>query len=337
MNMEKLRILLITVVILFTSYVSGQDLYFSQFNASPLVLNPALTGSIDGQMRITSNYRNQWYPVLIGDSYRTAALSLEGRKFFKSESYLGWGIGGTRDISGELSYRVTQANLNLSFAKLVSKDTSSAHYIIGGAQLGIAQRSINFINARWPSQHDGDGGFDPFESAPTFSNPDFLHLDFNFGIAYKCQLGNRKSYHIGLAVSHLNRPNISIFYGLPEPLSVKVTIHGGVELPLTEKLSIAPSFMFLNQNVHRQLNLGSNLKFGFPESQLLSFIQGGLFYRLGNKIGGGIHSDAFIMMLTTQYKNFELGLSFDKTVSNLSIFSANTYELSVGIIFGGDT
>ena len=38
----------------------AQDPNFSQFFASPLTLNPALTGKFDGSFRLAGNYRNQW-------------------------------------------------------------------------------------------------------------------------------------------------------------------------------------------------------------------------------------------------------------------------------------
>jgi len=36
----------------------AQDANFSQFFASPLTLNPALTGKFDGLYRVVGNYRN---------------------------------------------------------------------------------------------------------------------------------------------------------------------------------------------------------------------------------------------------------------------------------------
>ena len=40
--------------------VYGQDPSFSQFFASPLNINPALTGTINGKWRIISNFRDEW-------------------------------------------------------------------------------------------------------------------------------------------------------------------------------------------------------------------------------------------------------------------------------------
>src|SRR6186713_693395 len=50
-------------LLLFSSIASvtiAQDPNFSQFFASPLTLNPALTGKFDGSFRLAGNYRNQW-------------------------------------------------------------------------------------------------------------------------------------------------------------------------------------------------------------------------------------------------------------------------------------
>jgi len=47
----------------FASVLSAQDLHFSQFMQTPLLINPAHTGFIpDGDYRVGVNYRNQWAP-----------------------------------------------------------------------------------------------------------------------------------------------------------------------------------------------------------------------------------------------------------------------------------
>src|SRR5215213_1481313 len=53
----------------------AQDPNFSQFFASPLTLNPALTGKFDGVYRVAGNYRNQW--PTINNAFTTATVSLD--------------------------------------------------------------------------------------------------------------------------------------------------------------------------------------------------------------------------------------------------------------------
>src|SRR5688572_8283353 len=68
-----LSTLLVTVCLGFVS--AAQDPNFSQFFASPLTLNPALTGKFDGVYRIAGNYRNQW--PSINNAYTTATVSAD--------------------------------------------------------------------------------------------------------------------------------------------------------------------------------------------------------------------------------------------------------------------
>jgi hypothetical protein len=51
---------LLLTLLLFSGFASvclAQDPNFSQFFASPLTLNPALTGKFDGSFRLAGNYR----------------------------------------------------------------------------------------------------------------------------------------------------------------------------------------------------------------------------------------------------------------------------------------
>src|ERR1700738_230416 len=53
----------------------AQDPGFSQFFASPLSLNPALTGKFNGLVRVAGNYRNQW--PSINNAFITSTVSVD--------------------------------------------------------------------------------------------------------------------------------------------------------------------------------------------------------------------------------------------------------------------
>src|SRR3954471_19404848 len=48
-----------------TFNIIAQDIHFSQFNRSPLNLNPANTGLFDGDFRFSGIHRNQWKSVTV--------------------------------------------------------------------------------------------------------------------------------------------------------------------------------------------------------------------------------------------------------------------------------
>src|SRR5437773_11610100 len=72
--MKKL-LLTVTVCGALAIGVSAQDPNFSQFFASPLTLNPALTGKFDGLYRVAGNYRNQWPTIF--NAYTTYTASFD--------------------------------------------------------------------------------------------------------------------------------------------------------------------------------------------------------------------------------------------------------------------
>jgi hypothetical protein len=72
-------LLLVAVLnLLFILPANAQDPGFSQFFASPLTLNPALTGKFNGVLRVAGNYRNQW--PAINNAFITSTVSILARR-----------------------------------------------------------------------------------------------------------------------------------------------------------------------------------------------------------------------------------------------------------------
>ena len=62
------------IIALFISSLSfSQDIHFSQYNFSPLTLNPALTAAYK-DIEVTLQYKDQWHSL---NAYRTAAATVE--------------------------------------------------------------------------------------------------------------------------------------------------------------------------------------------------------------------------------------------------------------------
>ena len=93
---------LLIFVILFSSCVAiSQDVVFTNFNASPLSLNPAMTGVFDGSLRIMANHRNQWENIINDGSYNSYSLSVDKKIKANENSYFGLGFLGITDVAGE--------------------------------------------------------------------------------------------------------------------------------------------------------------------------------------------------------------------------------------------
>jgi len=59
----------------------AQDIHYSQFNRSPIYINPALAGIFKGDVRFVGNYRSQWNKVPV--NYQTFSGSVE-KKFINT-------------------------------------------------------------------------------------------------------------------------------------------------------------------------------------------------------------------------------------------------------------
>src|SRR5437773_12412710 len=88
-------------IILCISSLFAQDFHFSQFYNSPLTLNPALTGKMDGVFRLAVNYRNQWFTLTnTQTAYATYAGSFDAPINF-GKNALGLGLVVVNDRAGE--------------------------------------------------------------------------------------------------------------------------------------------------------------------------------------------------------------------------------------------
>lgn len=88
----KTKLHFLATLLLISFFANAQDPHFSQFFASPLTLNPALTGKFDGTLRVSGNYRNQW--PAFNNVYTTSTLSVDF-PILKSRlpDYDTWGVG----------------------------------------------------------------------------------------------------------------------------------------------------------------------------------------------------------------------------------------------------
>ena len=65
--------------------LNAQDIHFSQYYASPLTLNPALTGKFNGLWRVTGIYRDQFRNSVSQNSMAYMTPFRFGRFFFAKE------------------------------------------------------------------------------------------------------------------------------------------------------------------------------------------------------------------------------------------------------------
>ncbi|MBI3501240.1 MAG: PorP/SprF family type IX secretion system membrane protein [Bacteroidetes bacterium] len=310
----------------------AQDVHFSQFNLSPLTLNPALA-SVGCDMRGTLNYKDQWKSVTT--PFRTAAFSYE-MAFMKrkwKKGYIGAGISDFNDKAGDSKMGTNQLNLSLSSViKLNQKNFFSA-----GLEAGFAQRHVSTEGLHWDNQFIGTA-FDPsLPSGENFSSTNISYGDFAAGLLWTYGKGEMYSTandevkaNMGISAFHVSAPNIS-FYGNDIRLSPRIVFHGGMSYGIkNSNTSIVPSYMFAKQGAQQEFILGSMARFRLKEdSKYTGFVKGsavsfGGYYRM---------QDAVIISSLIEVAQYAIGISYDVNTSPLTAASSGKGGLELSLRF----
>ena len=299
-------------------FAGAQDVQFSQYYQSPLYLNPGFVG-ITPQQRVVLNHRLQW-PNL-PQAFSTYAFSYD---IFVDELTSGFGVLVTTDKMGSAAWRTTTAGLLYSFKVRISDNLVFSP----GLYFGYGQNGLDRSRLRL-----GDGLEFEQDGQYYSVDPDQDRLGrqsyFDAGSGF---LFYSKSLWLGASFQHMNRPNLSLL-GDENRLPMKTAIHGGARLDLTGgspfrggRVSyLTPSFIYRTQGQSfTQLDLGLNYH--------IDPVSIGFWYRgkpWQQSVINSATQDALIVMLGMYFSNFNVGYSYDFTVSELQTTSGGAHELSM--------
>src|ERR1041385_8245656 len=133
---------LIFGIMLSSSSLQAQDPGFSQFFASPLTLNPALTGKFNGVVRVAGNYRNQW--PSINNAFITSTISVDApilrSRLPENDT---WGLGLMAMTDKTASGVLTSNFVSFSTAYHKALDEDGLHQLGVGFQGTYANRSLD--------------------------------------------------------------------------------------------------------------------------------------------------------------------------------------------------
>ncbi|MBT3300919.1 MAG: type IX secretion system membrane protein PorP/SprF [Bacteroidetes bacterium] len=295
---------------LYHSY--GQDPHFTQFYANPLFLNPAMAGSAM-QHRVISNYRNQW-PNISG-AYVTYAASYDG---FYEEIAGGLGFQVMYDKAGEGDLSTTSGSFMYSYHLAVSRKFA----IKAGLQAQFMQKSIDFSRLSWFDMIEPRAGFVNGTAEPYPDNGFYkskLVTDFSAGL-----VGFTEKFYVGVAMHHINQPNLSFYESNQSIIPRKFTAHLGMQLPLDNerkpKHYFSPNVLFMQQHNFAQFNIGAYY--------IKDFLIAGVWYRHTS-----VGTEGFMALIGLKKDPFKIGYSYDLTNTDVRIGSISSHEISISIEF----
>jgi type IX secretion system PorP/SprF family membrane protein len=304
----------ILLFVLFSGTLTAQDSGFSQFFANPLYLNPAFAGTTE-LPRMALNYRNQWPQK--GATYTTYSLSYD--QLLKN-SNAGLGFQAMRDQ--ELNNVINSNTASVIYSHHIKLGYES--FITLGLQGGFTLKQFNLSNLVFPSGIDQLSGEISEYLLAGYSNEKKMFPNFAIGA-----VGQHGEYFWGASAHHITRPDESVIEGDQKGrIPVKATVHAGARLHrlhhglLSRIFTLSPNILYQQQGSFKQLNLGIYM----IEK---SFLFGG-WYR--NNID--VRPDAIIALAGFAHEKFQVGYSFDLTLSKLSNYSYGSHEISLTFYLG---
>jgi len=338
--------ILLFFVVLIGSQLSAQDQHFSQFYASPLTLNPALTGALEGKYRVSMIYRDQWRSSL-DNPYQTFSAAADFR--YKVKQYkkryrdaVGVGVLFYNDKVNAINFSTNQIMIAGAYHKALNPESNQ--FLSLGLQIGMVQRNLNYDQLTFDDQFNGTDLFsDP--TGELFPENNFAFSDFQVGLHYSYAPRGETGIFAGVAMHHVMEPEMSFYYRqlpdddkderLSNTLFRKYSAHLGLQIPVGERTQISPRALIYSQGPHLTFNAGSNFRF------LVNDISGtaihiGAWARPVNNQDDAWQLDALVAMLGIEHQSFLLGFSYDISPGQLNINNRNRNAFEISVAYLGE-
>ena len=315
------KIFYTSLFIIHFSFGFSQDIHFTQFNSSPLTLNPANTGLFYGDYRVSLIDRNQWAAVTV--PFQTFSASIDTKLLTRNyqKDMIGIGLVFYRDKAGDSDFGTTDVNVSLSYTKCIDK--LAKHFLTFAFEGGLAQRSMNFNKLTFDNQYNGFM-FDPtIQNNQDLITDNFIFGDLSAGINWLYMVKQNVNISSGISLFHINRPEQSILKDGHSKLNQRISAYVNLEAEVSDKIDLAPSILLMHQGTYQEVNLGMFVKFIKDRSiNNYTSLNAGVFSR---------EYDALNIIIGFDYKKGTFGLSYDINYSDLhkASYSRGGYEISL--------
>lgn len=271
-----------------------------------------------------SNFRDQWIgpasPYVTGTvSYDTKVMQDKTPDNIENNFI---GVGGMLMFDHAMSGVVqsTYASLNLAYnIKITETDRYRERLAIGfGAIYG--HRRIDYTRVDFEEQFNGFGfnrNMPTGESSLSNMKP---YFSASTGITYTATT-EKTNFDIGVAAYHINKPKQTFLKDENQVLAMRKVVHTNFEMFLNEKTVINANAIYQYQKKASYFSVGGALGY-YVDNEAESLITAGLWYWSNN---------ALIPYVGLGYKNFQVGLSYDLTISKLNDAARrpNSWELAL--------
>jgi len=301
----------VLIVLLGLMDLAAQDPFLSQQYASSLYLNPAFAGTSVSR-RVSMAYRNH-FPGL-GSSYVTYNASYDQ---YVDLMQGGVGVNIMHDVQLGGTLKLISFDAMYAYSLVVSQNLTMS----AGIQASYSYRSMSTGGLIFT---DGLNPTDGSYSANVDNNYNEGKGYPDFAVGF---LGISHFAYAGVAIHHLNKPNMSFSRVQRIPMPWKFSAHGGAIIPIYERrfgkeaVRLNPNILVLYQGGQNQFNYGLDIWTGPIFAGLM--MRHNLPVSLSSAVLGAGYSN----------EEFRVAYSYDFNVLNTysQVRNAGAHELSFSL------
>ncbi|MBS1741141.1 MAG: PorP/SprF family type IX secretion system membrane protein [Bacteroidetes bacterium] len=322
------RATLIAAMALSFQSAQAQDVHFTQFNAAPLIVNPAFTGGFSGQWRAAAIYRNQWRSVTAPFVTYGASFDAPVVNDLTHDDFLAVGVQLYNDRAGDGNLTNFSGLASVAYHKFLGEKLDKTLSV--GLQGGYTQKSIDLSRLYFGDEFNG-GVFQQGTSGeyPGLNNK-VNYFTVNAGISWAHSVSDRFGYTLGAAAMNLNQPQESFQKkrNADVGLGIRYAAQLGVIGYVSDKFSLRPAVLYQSQATATELVAGNEFHLIVGDDEYRS-IATAVF------LGGYIRSnDAMMITAGMEWKGLRFGVSYDYNTSALKAASNGNggFEISLRYI-----
>lgn len=311
-------------MLFFSINIFSQDIHFSQIHASPTILNPAMTGLTNADIRFTANTKAQWNTVTT--AYKTIAGTVDGKlSILDNGDVIGGGLIIYSDKAGDLDFKTTSVGLSFTYMKALNR---KGDFVSFGLNNAMVNNSVDYSKMI---------AFDIEPSVQNGAADRISYWDISAGVGWFHNFNDDYAFHVGVSLFHMNRPYVSFYDdgGISEDLFLyrKWTFHGTGDIKMGKRSVLKPNFIYKDQGPHKEITMGTFWKYTPStdrrhDNPTSIYFGGWMRWHAAKKYIG---KDALIGAIRLDYKNTLMTFTFDINISSLSkvTFGAGGPEFSV--------
>ena len=255
-------IIVLACLMLIGSKINAQDIHFSQYYASPLTLNPALTGKFNGLWRVTGIYRDQFRNSVSQNpmAYMTPSASVDFSLLKNKLKTDALGVGAVVFYDQIGGLQTLKAGLSLAYHK--GLDKNNKYHLALGVQGMYGNRQIN-------SEYTFE---EELIANPTFQDDQFItsinkpvnSIDMNAGLLFDGQFTDFMTFYGGYSFMNILRHKDDFIANTAGDQEFETPFrhvaHAGFEFEV-KKFLIIPGMLYQTTVKSREINFGST--FGY--------------------------------------------------------------------------